>query len=628
MSLDHLPPARQEESCQTAPDAATPHRQSPIAGYGLIGDTRTAALVSAEGSVDWLCTPVFDGEPLFGALLGGPEAGRFLMGPDNPARLLSRRYLQRTVTLETVWAVGDGRLTLTEAMIAEVAGRLLPTTVLVRRLTAEGAPVRAIVDFDPKLGEQHGRAHVRRTGTGVVCHWGPEAASLGSSPHLDLELGIPACVTINPGQPLTLVLALAHNEPLVFVNPEAAWALLKADESRWQAWASEVAPDLPFRYHVLRSLLTLRLLTYSPSGAPVAAPTTSLPEDPGGIRNWDYRYSWPRDASIGVEAFLLAGKSQEALNFFGWLLHASRLQRPRLPSILTITGRQVPAERSFHKWPGYEGSTPVRTGNGAASQHQLDGYGWVLDSAWILVKNGQRLYPETWRTMRGYADVVTAHWQEPDAGIWEVRSEAAQHVHSKVMAWLALDRALRIAATHPLPPQQRRRWHDAKSRIASQIREHGYNREKNSYTRTYGSTDLDAALLVLPVVGLEDTGSSRLNGTIDAIHLELSAGYPLLYRYPPGKDGLAGTEGAFLPCSFWLVQALATVGRREEATALFTALLKKASPLGLYSEEIDPDSGLLLGNYPQALTHAALVQAALALRNSPTTGTGQQHKEE
>jgi GH15 family glucan-1,4-alpha-glucosidase len=341
-----------------------------------------------------------------------------------------------------------------------------------------------------------------------------------------------------------------------------------------------------------------------------------LPEDPGGIRNWDYRYSWPRDASIGVGAFLLADKPQEALNFFGWLLHASRLQRPRLPSMLTITGRKVPAERNLHNWPGYGASTPVRTGNGAANQHQLDGYGWVLDAAWVLVKSGQPLYPETWRIMRGYADLVAAHWHEPDAGIWEVRSDAAQHVHSKVMAWLALDCALRIATTHRVPPRQRRRWHDARNTIAQQTWEQGFNPEKNSYTRTYGSTDLDAALLMLPVVALEETGSSRLFGTIDAIRRELSAGFPLLYRYPPRNDGLPGTEGAFLPCSFWLVQALAAVGRKDEATALFTALMDKGSPLGLYSEETDPATGLLLGNYPQALTHAALVQAALALRKT------------
>lgn len=620
MSLDRLLPARTEEQDQPTAAGQRGWRPAPIADYGLVGDTRTAALVSAKGSVDWLCTPAFDGEPLFGALLGGLEAGRFLVGPVQPGTLVSRRYLPGTATLETVWAAGAGQLTLTEAMIAEAAGQLLPTTLFVRRLVAERSPVRAVVEFDPRLGELHRRPRVRR-GTVLVCDWGPEAACLGSNPHLDLQPGSPLTVTVTPGEPLTLVLALAHNEPLIHVDPEAAWELVEADEARWRAWADDVDPGIPFREEVLRSLLTLRLLTYSPSGAPVAAPTTSLPEDPGGIRNWDYRYSWPRDASIGVGAFLLAGKPREALNFFGWLLHASRLQRPRLPSMLTLTGRQLPAERSLSGWPGYAGSAPVRTGNGAASQHQLDGYGWVLDAAWVLVKGGNKLYSETWRTMRGYADLVAARWQEPDAGIWEVRSDAAQHVHSKVMAWLAVDRALCIAATHRTGQRQQRRWRDARSRIAAQIREQGYNVEKNSYTRTYGSTDLDAALLVLPVVGLEEPRSSRLNGTIDAVRRELSAGFPFLYRYPPGKDGLAGKEGAFLPCSFWLVQALAAVGRTGEAAELFTALLGKGSPLGLFSEEIDPVSGLLLGNYPQALTHAALVQAALALRDAHSSRT-------
>jgi GH15 family glucan-1,4-alpha-glucosidase len=620
VTLDQLHPVPQGANPQPAPDSPERGPATPIADYGLLGDTRTAALVSSEGSVDWLCTPVFDGEPVFGALLGGREAGRFLLGPVQPAEVIARRYRPHTATVETVWAAGDGRLTLTEAMIAEVTGQLLPTTILVRRLTAEQSPVRAVVDFDPRLGEQHRRPHVRR-GTPLVCDWGPEAVSLGSSPSLDLQPGSPMTVLVTPGKPLTLVLALAHNEPLVHVNPEAAWDLVEADEARWQDWAAEVDPDIPFREEVVRSLLTLRLLTYSPSGAPVAAPTTSLPEDPGGIRNWDYRYSWPRDASIGVGTFLLAGKPREALNFFGWLLHASRLQRPRLPSMLTLTGRKVPAERSLDGWPGYGGSTPVRTGNGAASQHQLDGYGWVLDAAWVLVKSGHQLNSETWRTMRGYTDLVAARWQEPDAGIWEVRSEPAQHVHSKVMAWLAIDRALCIAATHRLGQRQRRRWQDARSLMSAQIREQGYSPERKSYTRTYGSLDLDAALLVLPVVGLEEPESSRLHGTIDAVRRELSAGFPFVYRYPPGKDGLAGTEGAFLPCSFWLAQALAAVGRVGEAGRLFTALLELGSPLGLYSEEIDPASGRLLGNYPQALTHAALVQAALALRDAQSTGT-------
>jgi GH15 family glucan-1,4-alpha-glucosidase len=569
--------------------------------------------------VDWLCAPTFDGEPVFGALLGGAEAGTFVAGPLLPARIVSRRYRHHSATLETVWSSGEGRLILTEAMVAEVAGQLLPTTVLIRRLSAEGSPMAAVINFDPRLGEQHRRPRVRR-GRDLVCAWGPLAMSLGCSPELELEPGRPSFLTVHPGQPVTLVLALAYGEPLIHLDPESAWDLVEADEGRWGDWTDGIDEGIPFREAVLRSLLTLRLLTYSPSGAPVAAPTTSLPEYLGGIRNWDYRYAWPRDASIGVGAFLGVGKSVEARKFLGWLLHASRLQRPRLPALLTLAGGHVPAERTLDGWPGYAGSTPVRTGNGAAEQHQLDGYGWVLDAAWVLVQGGHRLYSETWRAMRGFADLVALRWQEPDAGIWELRADAAQHVHSKMMGWLALDRALRIGRTHHLSERRRQQWQRARDNIAAEIRAKGFDPARNTYTRAYGSSDLDAALLVLPLIGLEDATSPRVGGTVDAVREELSAGFPFLYRYPPGRDGLDGTEGAFLPCSFWLVQALARTGRHTEATGLFTALLERATVLGLYSEEIDPATGVLLGNFPQALTHAALVQAALALRDSPAEG--------
>ena len=623
MSVNHLAPVPHQLD-RTASFRAQ-ERPTPIADYGILGDTRTAALVSAGGSVDWLCAPAFDGEPLFGALVGGPEAGRFLAGPAGPATLVSRKYRENTVTLETVWAAGKGRLILTEAMIAEVAGELLPTTVLVRRLAAEGSPVRVAVLFDPRVGEQHRRPRVRG-GRDVVCDWGPLAASLATSPHLDVVPGQLLTFDIAPGEPLTFALALAFGEPLIHVDPAAAWDLVGRDEASWRAWTEEIDSAIPYRQEVVRSLLTLRLLTYSPSGAPVAAPTTSLPEDPGGIRNWDYRYAWPRDASIGVGAFLRAGKTQEAENFLGWLLHASRLQRPHLPALLTLTGGQVPKERQLSRWPGYAGSSPVRTGNLAASQHQLDGYGWVIDAAWAFVESGRRLTSETWRAMRGFADLVAAVWEKPDAGIWEIRGDPAQHVHSKVMAWLALDRALRIAATHRLSTRRRLRWETERARIAAELRTNGYNEAMNSYTRTYGSEDIDAALLVLPLTGLEEPGSPRLTGTIDAIRRELSAGFPLLYRYPPGQDGLPGTEGAFLPCSFWLVQGLAETSRHDEASTLFEALLEKGSPLGLFSEEMDPSSGMFLGNFPQALTHSALVQAALALRDNQAVPTSsEQH---
>ncbi|SCL51354.1 glycoside hydrolase family 15 protein [Micromonospora chersina] len=597
-------------------DLAPARRPAPIRDYGLLGDTRTAALVADDGGIDWLCVPRFDGEPLFGRLVGGPEAGTFRVGPARPATVVDRRYRQHTATLETTWAVGGGSLTLTEGMVTEVKGRLLPTTLLVRRLSAEHEAVEAVVEFDPRLGALHRRPRIHHRRQALVCSWGSVAVSLSSAPELAIETGRATPITVRPGNPVTLVLAVAHREPLIHVEPAAAWDLLVEDENRWRDWTTEIDESLPFREAVVRSLLTMRLLTYSPSQAPVAAPTTSLPEDPGGMRNWDYRYVWPRDASIGVSAFLGVGKAREAHGFLAWLLHASRLQRPRLPALLTLHGRHVPAERDLPGWPGYLASVPVRIGNGAAGQHQLDGYGWVVDAAWAFAQAGQRLYSETWRAVRGFADVVARCWQEPDAGIWEVR-EPAQHVHSKLMGWLALDRALRIADTHPLPDRQRRRWQEARDAIAAEVRTRGFDPEAGCYVRGYGTPDLDAALLVLPLLDLDSADSPRVRGTIDAVRDRLSAGGPLLYRYPPGRDGFPGGEGAFLPCSFWLVQALARTGRRREAVELFQTLLDHASPLGLYAEEMDPATGAHLGNYPQTLTHAALVQAALAIRDAP-----------
>ena len=594
-------------------------RPVSIGDYGLLGDTRTAALVSSDGAIDWLCVPRFDAEPVFGQLVGGPAAGTFRVGPVLPAPVIERRYRHNSATLETSWAVGQSRLTLTESMVAEVAGRLLPSTLLVRRLSAQGGPVEAVVDFDPRLGEHHRRPQVGRRGPDLVCEWGSLALSLASDPELGIEPGSPTSITVRPNRPVTLVLAVAHREPLIHIDPAIAWDLVGEDEARWQAWSAQIDDRLPYRDAAVRSLLTLRLLTYSPSGAPVAAPTTSLPEHPGGVRNWDYRYAWPRDASIGVAAFLGVGKLDEARGFLWWLLHASRLQRPRLPALLTVDGRHLPVERDLDGWTGYAGSVPVRVGNGAADQHQLDGYGWVLDAAWVLEQAGHPLYSETWRAMRGFADLVACRWGDPDAGIWEIRDDAAHHVHSKLMGWLALDRALRIAETHRLSVRQRRRWQAARDALAVEVKTRGFDPAVGSYTRSYGSTDLDAALLILPLLGIEDPDSPRVRDTVNAIRSELSAGGPLLYRYPPGRDGLPGTEGAFLPCSFWLVQALAHTGRRREAVELFEALLDKANPLGLYGEEMDPATGAHLGNFPQALTHAALIQAALALRDTQDT---------
>jgi GH15 family glucan-1,4-alpha-glucosidase len=587
----------------------------PLDDYGLIGDTRTAALVSSDGAIDWLCAPHFDGDPVFGRLVGGPPAGTFRVGPTATTSPSARRYRAGSATLETVWESDGARLTLTEGMVAEVAGRLLPTTLLVRRLIAEGGPVDVTVEFDPRFGEARDAPHVARRGTIVVCSRGALALALETRPDVGVVPGRPRSITVTPDRPFTVVLAVAHREPLVYVDPDAAWAALEADEARWSAWSEEIA-DVPFRDAVVRSLITLRLLTYSPSGAPVAAPTTSLPEELGGIRNWDYRFTWPRDASIGVATFLGVGKRDEAGMFLAWLLHASRLDRPHLPVLLTLHGKHAGRERVLEHWPGYAHSVPVRVGNGAADQHQLDGYGWVLDAAWLLTQAGRPLSSEAWRAVRGFADRVCARWREPDAGIWEIRGPAQHHVHSKLMAWLALDRALRLADSHRVSPRRRDRWRAERDAIAEAVRAHGYDHVLDSYTRAYGSADLDAAVLVLPLLGIEAPGSPCVRSTIAAIERGLDAGAPLLYRYPPGDDGLPGREGAFLPCAFWLVQALAKTGRVAEATVRFHALLELASPLGLYAEEMDPASHEHLGNFPQALSHAALVQAALALRDA------------
>jgi GH15 family glucan-1,4-alpha-glucosidase len=580
-----------------------------IGDYGLIGDSRSAALVAPDGSIDWWCVPRFDEPPLFGRLVGGDEAGWFSIGPVDDALATSRAYRLDTATLTTTWRVAGGELELADGLVAEVTGRFLPGTVFVRRLTARGRAVHARLHLAPRFGydRQPARRTSRRAGA-LVCEHGDLAIAVTADGPI-VETDRPVDFEVRPGAPVTIALTAAYRSPLIVVPPAIAAAELARDEVGWRTWAAGI-DVADHREAVVRSLITLQLLTYSPSGAPVAAPTTSLPERIGGDRNWDYRYAWPRDASIGVAAFLAAGKPQEARSFLAWLLHASRLSRPRLPVLFTLDGRPGPPEAVLHGWPGYADSRPVRVGNGAAHQHQLDGYGWVVDAAWLLTDAGHRLYRETWRAVAGFADQVAATWTEPDAGIWEKRAVPAHHVHSKLMAWLALDRAVRIASArgdrHP-------RWNSARNALADDIRVRGFDPDQRAYTATYDSAELDAAMLLLPVIEFEPATSPRVVDTVDAIRRQLSAGGPLLYRYPPGTDGLAGGEGAFLPCSFWLVQALARTGRRNEAHALFDQLLPLGGPLGLYGEEIDPATGEHLGNYPQALTHAALVQAALSL---------------
>ena len=594
---------------------------TPIADYALIGDTRTAALCSAQGSIDWLCLPRFDSDPIFGRLIGGERAGRFIIAPER-LRSTSRAYRRDSAVLETTWRTETGELVLSEGMVLDVRTRLLPQGILVRRVRCTAGEATVRVNFDPKLGLPGRSPHSERRNGELVCTWGSLAVALRSQPDLDLRPGEERAIELRHGEQLTLVMTMADRAPLVLIHPNTAFAELERTDSWWRRWSDGLQYGGEFRDAVVRSLITLRLLTYSPSGAPVAAATTSLPEAEGGARNWDYRLSWPRDASIGIGAFLGVGKTEEAHSFMHWLLHASRLTRPRLEVLYTIYGKPGPVERSLDELPGYEDSRPVRIGNAASSQHQLDVYGWVVDAAWLLWRSGPRLHSETRRTVAGFADFVSRRWRDPDAGIWEVRGEPRHYVHSKLMAWLALDRAIRISRSYSVRARRRGRWNTERAALAADIRANGFNLERNTYVWSYGSDDLDAALLLLPVLEFEDKASPRVAGTVAAIQRELDAGNGLLYRYPPGVDGLEGQEGAFLPCSFWLVQAHARLGRVEEANRLFDRLLGLANDTGLLSEEIDPTTGRFLGNHPQAFTHAALVQAALALQAAEAAPRG------
>jgi GH15 family glucan-1,4-alpha-glucosidase len=590
-----------------------------IGDYGLVGDGRTAALCSSSGSIDWLCLPRFDSEPVFGRLVGGEQAGSFAIHVDG-VRETTRRYRDRSAVLETTWRTDSSEVRLTEGMVLDVVSTLMPQLVLVRRVEARGAPATGWVRFDPRKGLPGTPPRTaRRQGT-LLCSWGSLVIGLRTEPEIWLTPGQNVPLVLDPASPITFVLTMARAEPMVLVSGDHVLRALEGTDSWWREWCRGVEYEGPVQDSVLRSLVTLRLLSYTPSGAPVAAPTTSLPESIGGAANWDYRFSWPRDASIGLSAFLDVGKSDEAHSFMHWLLHAGRLTRPRLDVLYSLDGKPEPGERELFDVPGYRGSRPVRVGNAASEQHQLDVYGWVLGAAERLVRSEGRLHPELWRAMAGLADFVAGNWQRPDSGIWEIRGEPKQYVLSKLMGWLALDRALRMADSHRVRRRRIRRWNLGRSALREEIRSQGFDSRRRSYVRWYGADELDASLLLLASIGFEEPPSPRLEGTVSAVQQELGAGGPLLYRHQPGSDDQV--EGAFLACSFWLVDALARLGRQDEAAGLLENLCRRSTDLGLFAEEMDPATGMQLGNFPQALTHAALLQAAVALRGATTNPAG------
>jgi GH15 family glucan-1,4-alpha-glucosidase len=597
----------------SGPDAsgAPPYRQPAIEDYAIVGDTRTAALCAPDGSIDWMCLPQFDDDPVFGRLIGGDGWGSLTVTVDG-IQETSRRYRDGSAVLETTWRTDGAEATLTDGMVLDVSTRLRPRAMLVRHLSARGNPVTARVRFDPRTGLGTARPRAERRNGALVCTFGPNALALTARPELDLHPHRELTLTLPPGETLTVVLSMSRGEPLVFPAPDLARRDLDDSDRWWREFTGRIEYDGPERDMVARSLITLRLLTFSPAGAPVAAPTTSLPEVLGGERNWDYRYAWPRDASAGVEAFLSVGMSEEAHSFLHWLLHSTQLTRPRLRVLYTLFGETAPSERELPDAPGYRGSRPVRIGNAADRQHQLDVYGWVLDAADHLGASGSYLHRALWRGLATFADFVADRWPEPDHGIWEVRGRPDQYVHSKFMGWLALERAIGLSDRHCVRSSRRRKWASARDALAREVRDRGWNERLGSYVRTYDSDELDAALLLLPGFDLEPD-EDRLRSTVEAIRRGLAAGRGLLYRYAEGGDELSGREGAFLPCSFWLAQALARTGRKEEAREAFEDACRFANDVGLLSEEIDPGTGAFRGNFPQALSHSALIRAAIAL---------------
>ena len=584
---------------------------APIEDYALIGDGRTAALVARDGSIDWLCLPNLDSPSVFAAMLDASRGGSFELQPSVPFSV-ARRYVPHTNVLETVFTTDRGIVRLLDAMTIP-GERLNPMRELVRSIEGlSGAvPMRWRVAPRFAYGKHTPRCEFR--GGLPVASWRAEALAVVS-----WDAGTPAWngETLEArfdvaagGRPL-LVLSTAHAEPLVVPSRHDALSRLALTLEFWTRWSAECRYAGPWADAVLRSALALKLMIFAPSGASVAAPTTSLPEEIGGQRNWDYRYCWIRDSNFMIDALLQLGCYGEARSLFWWFMQATALTEPEVHVLYRLDGGVGPRERAIDL-AGYRGSAPVRIGNGALEQSQHDIYGGLLETAWLYSTGHHALDVDTGTVLGRVADHVCDLWRRPDSGIWEVRNGPFHFTHSKVMCWVALDRAARLADLGEMPKRHAARWRREADAVRAYVERECWSDQLGSYTRVAGSRDVDASLLMLPLVEYGDPRGARIRGTIDAVNRLLRDG-DVVYRYR-ADDGVPGGEGCFLNCSFWLVGALARSGRRDEGAALMERLLARANDVGLYAEEIDPASGAFLGNFPQALVHLALIDAAIAL---------------
>ncbi len=584
---------------------------APIGDYAAIGDGRTVALVARDGAVDWLPLPDLDSPSVFAALLDAERGGRFELAPEQPFEV-ERRYLPGTNVLETTFRTAAGAARVTDALTLPDAS-LGPLRELTRRVEGLSGRVPLRWRVEPRFGYGAAAARIgRREGVPIASGDGAALAVRAfdaGEPEL-LAGAVGGRFEAREGTRATIALCATDQEPLVLPCRDELERRLEHTIATWRRWTGKRSYDGPWREQVLRSILALKLLVFAPSGAVAAAATTSLPEDVGGERNWDYRFSWVRDSAFMLDALLELDCSEEAHAYFWWLMHASQITHPRLQVLYRLDGGHHADERE-RPLAGYRGSRPVRTGNAAVDQLQLDTYGELLQTAWLYVKDGNRLDRDLAARLAEIADFVCEIWRRPDSGIWEVRSEPVHFTQSKMMCWIALDRALELARHGCISGRHAPRWKREGKAIRDFVHSRCWSHEKRSYVRFAGSEELDASVLLGALFGYGDPRSERWAGSVEAVRRELTQG-PFVQRYP-GEDGLRGEEGAFLCCSFWLAEALARTGRLDEARELMEQLVGLANDVGLYAEEIDPETGALLGNMPQGLTHLSLISAARAI---------------
>ncbi len=595
-----------------------------IEDYALIGDMQTAALICRNGTADWLCLPRFDSHAVFAGLLGTEENGFWRLGPTpvgsaEPQPATRRRYRGDSLILESEWDTDRGTVRVTDFMPPRDGAPQLVRVV-------EGVSGRVPMSSALRMRFSYGWVvpWVHKVDHRTVAVAGPDSVWLDTDVETyGKDLTTYADFTVAPGDKVAFTISwqASHLKPPPHPEPFTA---LENTEEFWREWVGQCTYHGPYREAVIRSLITLKALTYAPTGGIVAAPTTSLPEDIGGVRNWDYRFTWLRDAAITLSSLLRTGYRDEARAWREWLLRAVAGDPENLQIMYGIAGERELGETELTWLDGYEGSKPVRVGNGAAGQLQLDVYGEVTEALHLAHMTGLARNDYASLLQLKLIRYLEDHWDEPDEGIWEVRGPRRHFVHSKVMAWVAVDRTIKLIESGEVDGPLER-WRDLRDEIHRTVCERGYDKERNTFTQSYGSKELDASLLLIPQMGFLPPDDKRVIGTIEAIQRELSTEDGFVVRYPTlgvetGVDGLEGDEGAFLACSFWLADDLAMIGRVDEARQLFERLLSLRNDVGLLAEEWDPKLKRQVGNFPQAFSHVPLIDTALRLTASGAYG--------